>query len=174
MSINYVISRTHSWRISSFYKTFQLLVQPTNWLMLRTVVIATRYCLPGNPVLLGDTFTLISGTSSRTQMGYEPRFKLRMFLASHGWQDRTPPHRSDGGRSCFISPTTGKVQTRDLYGYPSVHGAVFSNRKSYGPVRCGFKKSEILRCGSVRFSGIVNPTVRFGFEIYPTVRFGAV
>ena len=63
---------------------------------------------------------------------------------------------------------------RDLYGYPSVHGAVSSNRKSYGPVRCGFQKSKILRCGSVRLSGIVNPTVRFGFEIYPTVRFGAV
>ena len=50
----------------------------------------------------------------------------------------------------------------------------FSNRKSYGPVRCGFKKAEILRCGSVRFSDIINPTARFGAVIYPTVRFGAV
>ena len=57
--------------------------------------------------------------------------------------------------------------------YPSVHGADFFNRKSYGPVRCGFKKAEILRCGSVRFSD-VNPTVRFDAVIYPTVRFGAV
>ena len=37
------------------------------------------------------------------------------------------------------------IYFRDLYGYPSVHGAVFSNRKSDGPVRCGFRKSEILR-----------------------------
>ena len=58
--------------------------------------------------------------------------------------------------------------------YLSVHGAFFLNRKSYGPVRCDFKKAEILRCGSVRFSDIVNPTVRFGAVIYPTVRFGAV
>ena len=68
--------------------------------------------------------------------------------------------------------------TRDVHGYPSVHGAVFSNKTSYGPVRSGFEKSEILRCGSVRFSGIiiiiVNPTVRFVFEMYSTVRFGAV
>ena len=55
-----------------------------------------------------------------------------------------------------------------------MHGAFFLNRKSYGPVQCGFKEAEILRCGSVRFSGIVNPTVRFGAVIYPTVRFGAV
>ena len=59
-------------------------------------------------------------------------------------------------------------------GYSSVHGAALFNRKSYGPVRCGFKKAEILRWGSVRFSDIVNPTVRFGAVIYPTVRFGAV
>ena len=63
---------------------------------------------------------------------------------------------------------------RVVYGYPSVHGAVFRNRKSYGSLRCGFKKAEILRCGSVRFSNIVNPTVRFGAVMYPTVRFGAV
>ena len=55
-----------------------------------------------------------------------------------------------------------------------MHGAVFSNRKSYCPVRCGFMKAEILRCGSVRFSDIVNPTVRFGAVICPTVRLGAV
>ena len=42
-----------------------------------------------------------------------------------------------------------------------MHGAVFRNRKAYGPVLCGFKKAEILRCGSVRFSDIVDPTVRF-------------
>ena len=63
---------------------------------------------------------------------------------------------------------------RVLYGYPSVHGAVFWNRKSYGPVRCGFKKAEILRCGSVRVSDIVNTTARCGAVIYPRVRFGAV
>ena len=40
---------------------------------------------------------------------------------------------------------------RVLDGYPSVHGAVFTNQKSYGPVRCGFTNAEILRCGSVRF-----------------------
>ena len=65
----------------------------------------------------------------------------------------------------------------------------FFKSKILRPVRCGFKKTEILRCGSVRFSGIiVNPTVRFGFdishgavrcgfqnsEILRSVRFGAV
>ena len=40
-------------------------------------------------------------------------------------------------------------KSRDLYGYPSVHGAFFSNRKSYGLVRCGLEK-------------IGNLTVRFG------------
>ena len=54
---------------------------------------------------------------------------------------------------------------RVLKGYPSVHGAVFRNRKAYGPVLCGFKKAEILRCGSVRFSDMVNPTVRFSAVI---------
>ena len=64
---------------------------------------------------------------------------------------------------------------RVVYGYPSLHGAVVSNRKSYGPVRCDFKKAEILlRCGSVLSSDIGNPTVRFGAVIYPTVRFGPV
>ena len=63
---------------------------------------------------------------------------------------------------------------RDLYGYPSVHGASFSNRKSYGPVPCGLKLSETLRCGSVRFSGIVNPTVRFGAVIKNRKSYGAV
>ena len=48
-----------------------------------------------------------------------------------------------------------------------MHGAGFTNRKSYGPVLCGFRKSEIVRCGSVRISGIVG-------IVYPTVRFGAV
>ena len=42
----------------------------------------------------------------------------------------------------------------------------FLNRKSYGPVRCGFKKAELSRCGSVRFSDIVNPTVRFQLSIW--------
>ena len=54
---------------------------------------------------------------------------------------------------------------------------VFFYLKSYVPVRCNFKKSEILRCGSVRFSDIVNPTVRFGAVSQirnPTVQFGAV
>ena len=64
--------------------------------------------------------------------------------------------------------------TRVVYGYPSVHGAFFFDRKSYGPVRCGFEKAEILRCGSVRFSDVGDPTVRFGAVIYPTVRFGTV
>ena len=45
---------------------------------------------------------------------------------------------------------------------------------SYGAIRCGLKKAEILRCGSVRFSDIRKPTVRFGAVIYPTGRFGAV
>ena len=61
---------------------------------------------------------------------------------------------------------------RVLYGDPSVHGALFSNRKSYGQVRCGWNKSEVLRCCSQWFSGTVNPTVRFGFEIY--ISYGAV
>ena len=63
---------------------------------------------------------------------------------------------------------------RVVYGYPSVHGAVFWNRKSYGPVRCGFKKAAILRWGSVRFLDIVNPMVRCGAVMYPTVRFGSI
>ena len=45
--------------------------------------------------------------------------------------------------------------SRVLYGYPSVHGAVFRNRKSYGPVQCGIKKSEILWCGSVQCSDML-------------------
>ena len=63
---------------------------------------------------------------------------------------------------------------RVLYGYPSVHGAVFRTRKSYGPVRCGFTKSEILRRGSVRFPRIRNLAAWFGAVIYPTVWFGAI
>ena len=68
-------------------------------------------------------------------------------------------------------------------------GAVLRKRKSYGAVRCGCKKKEILRCGPVRFSKIVVKatvrcgavfknrcerlrTVRFDAFIYPTVRFG--
>ena len=43
--------------------------------------------------------------------------------------------------------TTAVVYIRVLNGYPSVHGAFFFNRKSYGPVRCGTTKAEILRCG---------------------------
>ena len=75
-----------------------------------------------------------------------------------------------------VSTASTYIYTRVVYGnrYPSVHGAVFRNRKSYGPVRCGFKKAEILRCGSVRFSDMVNPKVRCGAVIYPTVWFGAV
>ena len=70
-----------------------------------------------------------------------------------------------------------RQKSRGVHGYPSVHGAFFLNRRSYGPVRCGFKKAEILRCGSVRFSGIVNATVRFGAvfknrKCYGAVRFG--
>ena len=64
--------------------------------------------------------------------------------------------------------------SRVVYGYPSVHGAVFSNLKSYGPVRCGFEKSEILRCGSVRLSDIVNSTVRFGAVLKNWKSYGAV
>ena len=64
--------------------------------------------------------------------------------------------------------------SRVFHGYPSVHGAVFWNRKSSGPVRCGFKKAKMLWCGSVRFSDIVSPTERCGAVICPTVRFGAV
>ena len=54
----------------------------------------------------------------------------------------------------------------------------FSNRKSYGPIRCGFKSSrKFLRCSLVRFLNIVNAThgaVRFwyNFEKYPAVRCG--
>ena len=62
-----------------------------------------------------------------------------------------------------------------LFENPTVRfGAVLRKRKSYSPVRCGFKKAEILRRGSVRFSDIVNPTVRCGAVMYSTVRFGAV
>ena len=80
---------------------------------------------------------------------------------------------------CHKNPGRSLIIFRVLYGYPSVHGAVFFNRKSYGPVRCGFKKSEILRCGSVRFSYIVKPTVRCGAvfkgqKSYGAVRCGAV
>ena len=53
-------------------------------------------------------------------------------------------------------------------------GAVLRKRKSYGAVRCGFKKAEILRCGSVRFSDIVNPTVRFGAVFKNRKCYGAV
>ena len=88
--------------------------------------------------------------------------------------------------SNITAPAIDAVWSRVLYGCPSVHGAVILNRKSYGPVRCGFKKAEILRCGSVRFSDSVNPTVRSGAGFknrkryvavrcfyVPTVRFGA-
>ena len=51
---------------------------------------------------------------------------------------------------------------------------VFLNGRSYGPVRCGFKKKR-KSYGAVRCCfDIVNPTVRFGAVIYPTVRLGAV
>ena len=52
------------------------------------------------------------------------------------------------GKCCRFGTLTGVYQgahiyrakfSRDLYGYPSVHGAVFLHRKSYGPVRCGFQ-----------------------------------
>ena len=77
-----------------------------------------------------------------------------------------------------------------LHGYPSAFDAFcFINRKSYGPVRCGFKKESgnltvrlgaacrhcksycvarccdasygAARCGSVQFSKTEKPTVRF-------------
>ena len=36
--------------------------------------------------------------------------------------------------------------------YPTVwFGTVLKNKKSYGAVRCGFHRSEVLRCGSARF-----------------------
>ena len=40
------------------------------------------------------------------------------------------------------------IITRVLYGYLSVHGAVFRSRKSYGTVRCGFKNRKYY--GAVR------------------------
>ena len=73
----------------------------------------------------------------------------------------------------YVELTTTSITTRVVYGYPFVHGAFFLNRKSYGPVRCGFKKSEISRCGSMRFSDIASAVrccrisygaVRCGFE----------
>ena len=66
--------------------------------------------------------------------------------------------------------------SRVVYGYPSVHGAVLESRKSYGPVRCGFKKLEILRrCGSVQLSdNTVDPTVRGGAVIGVYLRCGSV
>ena len=82
----------------------------------------------------------------------------------------------------FSSWSLVVVYIRVVYGYPSVHGAVFWNRKSYGSVRCGFKNAEILRCGavlwyilrccSVRFWIVGNPTVQFGAVLENTVRFG--
>ena len=65
------------------------------------------------------------------------------------------------------------VISRVIYGYPSVHSAGFSSRKSYGPVRCGFEKVDILRCGSARFTYLANLSVRLVAVVNPTVRFGA-
>ena len=78
-------------------------------------------------------------------------------------------------RVSFVVPKVAISTTHrnPLYGYPSVHGAVFRSRESYGPVRCSFRKLEIIRCGSVRFSDIVTHTVQCGAGMYPTVRFGA-
>ena len=65
------------------------------------------------------------------------------------------------------------------YGFNSIpterFGEVFRNHKTYGAVRCGFEKYDILRCGSARFSDVVNPTVRSvavfkGREPYGAVR----
>ena len=102
----------------------------------------------------------------------------------------SPPFRTELLKGC--------PNFQAVYGYPSVHGAVFRCREPYsavrcyfishGPVRCGFsdivkptvrcgavfKKAKILRCGAVRFSDVVSPTVRFGATLCPTVRFGAV
>ena len=66
----------------------------------------------------------------------------------------------------------------------TVQFSEIENRRSYGPVRCDFKKAEILRCGSVlwyilrcgsvRLWKIRHLTVWFGAVIYPSVRFGAI
>ena len=90
--------------------------------------------------------------------------------------------RLEKSKTGALSPARCQYETKQhkahifrvLYGYPSVHGAFFFNRKSYGPVRCGFKKAAILRWGSVRFLDIVNPMVRCGAVMYPTVRFGSI
>ena len=50
----------------------------------------------------------------------------------------------------------------------------FFYRKSYGSVRCGFKKAKILRCGSMRFSDVVNPTVRFGAVLKNRKSYGVI
>ena len=65
--------------------------------------------------------------------------------------------------------------SRDLHGYPSVHGAVFSIK--YKILRRGSVRFKIFGNLTVRFGAgfwYCNPTLRFDFEIYPTVRFGAV
>lgn len=49
-----------------------------------------------------------------------------------------------------------------------------NNRKSYGTVRCGLRKSVILRCGLVRFPDIVNAKVRFGAVTHHSEWFGGV
>ena len=74
----------------------------------------------------------------------------------------------------YVELTTTSITTRVVYGYPFVHGAFFLNRKSYGPVRCGFKKAGILRCGSVRLSDIVNLTLRFCAVLKNRKSYGAV
>ena len=45
--------------------------------------------------------------------------------------------RDNGQYVTLVLKLRSSINARVLYGYPSVHGAVFSNRKSYGPVRCG-------------------------------------
>ena len=66
----------------------------------------------------------------------------------------------------FLSMFLLWMITRVLYGNPSVHGAVFRNRKSYGLVRCVLRNrksyavwfSAVFRygkyCGAVRFGAL--------------------
>ena len=63
-----------------------------------------------------------------------------------------------------------RQKSRGVHGYPSVHGAFFFNRRSYGPVRCGFKKVGIY--GAVRYCDISYGAVRCGFEKLEILRCG--
>ena len=102
-------------------------------------------------------YTLIPGcmsrqrpTKSRRYSSHNPRDR---HLHSLAHQPASTGQRATATESLSICRGRGTAVvyiSRVLYGYPSVHGAFFSNRKSYGPNRCGFRNAEILRCGSAR------------------------